>query len=163
MQVLQQLPSELERRNIGLVVLDSAAMLVRLEHDSRQFFERQQLLAEQASMLKQTAERFGIPVVVTNQVTGGGPEEQQRAALGVVWAHAVNTRLVMDQQGGVRRIRVCLSIASPLHRCTASSVWLLVPSGYLPFHRAFVHLITGRSRLHSHRCSRMKNEVLQSE
>jgi RAD51-like protein 1 len=108
MQVLRQLAEELHRRNVGLVVLDSVAMLARLEYDSRQVVTRQKLLAEQASLLKQAAERFCIPVVVTNQVTGGesGEAGQQRAALGVVWAHAVNTRLVMDQQAGVRRVRV---------------------------------------------------------
>ena len=110
MKVLKRLPDELQERNVGLVILDSVAMLMRLEYDSRQVAARQQSLAEQASLLKQAAERFAIPVVVTNQITGGadgsGGGDQQRAALGVVWAHAVNTRLILDQQDRVRRVRV---------------------------------------------------------
>ena len=96
------------------VILDSVAMLARLEYGTDQVAARQKLLAEQASLLKQAAERFSLPVVVVNQVTGGGdgtgPAGGQRAALGVVWAHAVNTRLVLDQQQNVRRVRVrCLA------------------------------------------------------
>lgn len=112
MKVLKRLPDELQERNVGLVVLDSVAMLMRLEYDTRQVAARQQNLAEQASLLKQAAERFHLPVVVTNQITGGssgdaqGAGDQQRAALGVVWAHAVNTRLILDQQDRVRRVRV---------------------------------------------------------
>ena len=123
MQVLRQLPAELERRNIGLVVLDSIAMLARLEHDSRAMIARQKLLAEQSSLLKQAAERFGIPVVVTNQVTAGtdASDGQQRAALGVVWAHAVNTRLVLDQHMGMRRLQVS-SCAVPA--CVTGLIWM---------------------------------------
>lgn len=117
MKVLKRLPDELQERNVGLVILDSVAMLMRLEYDSRQVAARQQSLAEQASLLKQAAERFAIPVVVTNQITGGadgsGGGDQQRAALGVVWAHAVNTRLILDQQDRVRRVRV----RARLERC----------------------------------------------
>ena len=107
MQVLSQMSGELEKRNVGLVVLDSVAMLARLEFDSRQIIARQKMLAEQANLLKQAAEHFNIPVVVVNQITAGSEEASgHRAALGVVWAHAVNTRLVLDQQQGVRRVRV---------------------------------------------------------
>ena len=74
----------------------------------------------QASRLKYLAEAFRIPVLVTNQVTtqwgeaaafgsggggGGGSEGHLTAALGTLWAHAVNTRLVLESlaggQGGV--------------------------------------------------------------
>ena len=54
-------------------------------------------------MLKQLAEDFAIPVIVTNQMTtkwtdiasdtGDESNEQLAAALGNTWAHSVNTRL----------------------------------------------------------------------
>jgi predicted ATP-dependent serine protease len=109
------------RRRVGLIVLDSVAMLARLEFGTDQVITRQKMLAEQASLLKQVAEQFDIPVVLTNQVTGGGNASgttgAQRAALGVVWAHAVSTRLVLDQQQHIRWLRVC-SIGSDLLHAT---------------------------------------------
>ena len=78
--------------------------------------DRQKILGQQASRLKFLAESFSIPVLVTNQVTtnisgsggggGGGGSNTSGgstngvlvAALGPMWAHAVNTRLVMAAQ-----------------------------------------------------------------
>ena len=81
---------------------------------------------KQAATLKLLAESFRIPVVVVNQVTAQmqGPttyafeagavpsnelaQGQLTAALGVMWAHAVNTRLVLETIADVRYIKVCL-------------------------------------------------------
>ena len=68
--------------------------------------DRQKILGQQASRLKFLAESFSIPVLVTNQVTtnisgsggGGNANGVLVAALGPMWAHAVNTRLVMAAQ-----------------------------------------------------------------
>lgn len=109
MDVLQHLPAELSRRRVGLVIVDSIAMLARLEFSQDDIPRRQRVLAQQAALLKQSAERFNLTVVVTNQITGGqgsGASDDQRAALGVVWSHAVNTRLVMEQRHGVHGMRV---------------------------------------------------------
>jgi RAD51-like protein 1 len=67
----------------------------------------------QASRLKYLAETFHIPVLVTNQVTthiggsfGGGSTGgggHLTAALGTLWAHAVNTRLVLEMVQGARQ------------------------------------------------------------
>jgi RAD51-like protein 1 len=66
------------------------------------------LLSVQASRLKYLAEAFSIPILVTNQVTtyigdssgGGGGGGHLTAALGTLWAHAVNTRLVLESVQG---------------------------------------------------------------
>ena len=77
-------------------------------------------------MLKSLAETFRIPVVVVNQVTAqmyaptshafqgsttSGSNRQQgthlTAALGTMWAHAVNTRLVLESAADVRYLKVC--------------------------------------------------------
>lgn len=109
MNVLQRLPGELSRRSVGLVIVDSIAMLARLEFSHDNVPRRQRMLAQQAALLKHSAEQFNLTVVVTNQITGGqgtGSSDGQRAALGVVWGHAVNTRLVMEQRNGVHCVRV---------------------------------------------------------
>jgi RAD51-like protein 1 len=65
----------------------------------------------QASRLKYLAEAFSIPILVTNQVTtyigdssagsgGSGGGGHLTAALGTLWAHAVNTRLVLESVQG---------------------------------------------------------------
>lgn len=102
-----------------IVFSSCCAALVRSEFGRAQLAERQALLGAQASRLKQLAEAFRIPVVVTNQVAGvrqdGGPRRgafgyappdapQQpapeapttAAALGTKWAHDVNTRLSLE-------------------------------------------------------------------
>ena len=79
---------------------------------------------QQAAILKSLAETFRIPVVVVNQVTAqmyapsshafqgtttstGRPAQTQlTAALGTMWAHAVNTRLVLESVADVRYIKV---------------------------------------------------------
>eukprot|EP00892_Ulva_mutabilis_P003147 jgi/Ulvmu1/12833/UM098_0015.1 len=109
MNVLQRLPVELSRRSVGLVIVDSIAMLARLEFSQEDIPRRQRVLAQQAALLKRSAEQFNLTVVVTNQITGGqgnGSGDGQRAALGVVWSHAVNTRLVMEQRNGINCVRV---------------------------------------------------------
>lgn len=112
MNVLQQLPSELAKRSVGLVIVDSIAMLARLEFSHDDIPRRQRYLAQQASLLKKSAEQFNLTVVVTNQIMGGqgmGSSDGQRAALGIVWSHAVNTRLVLEQRSGIRIVRVWLA------------------------------------------------------
>lgn len=106
MNILQHLPAELSRRRVGLVVVDSIAMLARLEFDKDDIPKRQRFLAQQAALLKQSAEQFNLTVVVTNQIMDGRGGDGQRAALGVVWGHAVNTRLIMEQRNSIRSIRV---------------------------------------------------------
>lgn len=105
MSTLDQLESLIIQQGVRLVVLDSAAALARKEYGREALAERQRLLAKQAAVLKQLAENFAIPVIVTNQMTthwadvapdtGEVSNEQVAAALGNTWAHSVNTRLEM--------------------------------------------------------------------
>jgi RecA/RadA recombinase len=114
MKLLGQLEVLVIEHGIRLVVLDSAAALVRKEFGRESMLERQRVLAKQAALLKRIAEIFCIPVFVTNQMTthrsaqlqqprdrGGcekGQHEEQHltAALGNTWAHCVNTRLELQ-------------------------------------------------------------------
>lgn len=115
MGVLQNLGTELEKRSVALIIIDSIAMLARIEMTQDDIPKRQRMLAQQAGLLKRAAEQFNLTVVTTNQVTAGfGDGTGQRAALGVLWSHCVNSRLVLEQSQGVRCIRVCSSAeASP--------------------------------------------------
>ena len=92
-------------KNVKLLLVDSVAAVARQEYSS--IVHRQAWLNQQASLLKYIAERFEIPVVVTNQVTtrfnshsDGGQENSSSLlpALGNTWSHCVNTRLVLDAE-----------------------------------------------------------------
>ena len=89
---------------------------------------RQAVLAEQAALLKKVAESFSITVLVTNQVTGafgvapvaGGPAAAAQApggrvvaALGPLWAHAVNTRVAMLGRNQRKWLEVAKSPSCP--------------------------------------------------
>jgi RAD51-like protein 1 len=105
LHVLESLEATIIDHHVKLIIIDSVAALARAEHAAGGIAERQRNLGQQASRLKYLAESFGIPVLVTNQVTtqmggSGGEGRGLTAALGVVWAHAVNTRLVLAQERG---------------------------------------------------------------
>eukprot|EP01025_Chloroclados_australasicus_P009142 TRINITY_DN13519_c0_g1_i1.p1 TRINITY_DN13519_c0_g1~~TRINITY_DN13519_c0_g1_i1.p1 ORF type:complete len:381 (+),score=30.17 TRINITY_DN13519_c0_g1_i1:135-1145(+) len=101
-----------------LVVLDGVAALARIEFDKDQLYDRQELIGRIAQKLKMLAAQYEIPVVVTNQVTANISSEntsgeENIAALGLKWAHAVNTRLVVEHCGLCRLSKVAKSPVSP--------------------------------------------------
>jgi RAD51-like protein 1 len=106
LQRLSGLEEALIDHAVRLLVVDSVAALARAEFGTGrgQIARRQELLGQIASVLKQQAERLHMAALVTNQVTtrmraddgadaGAGAAT---AALGVKWAHCVNTRLVLE-------------------------------------------------------------------
>jgi RecA/RadA recombinase len=121
---------------IRLIVIDSIAFHIRATmlmsvHDraragtsSQNPHQRQRaLLASLASHLSALASRYHVAVVAVNQMTTvkvdrprfGGPnvsEFTQVPALGEAWAHAVATRLLLQQRHG-RSSRTCQLVKSP--------------------------------------------------
>lgn len=94
--------------------MDSIAAPIRHDFDSSHSHQRQALLSQAANGLKMLANSFDIPIVVTNQVCSSYGQASKgqsvasssaslSAALGVSWAHAVNTRFVLeDGPGGLQ-------------------------------------------------------------
>ena len=91
--------------SIRCIIVDSIAALPRSEYSNDHIIQRQEMLGRQAIAMKAAAEKFCIPVVVTNQVTTRlSPSETEdgygsyiTAALGTKWAHCVNTRIMLHQ------------------------------------------------------------------
>ncbi|CAG9466450.1 unnamed protein product [Pedinophyceae sp. YPF-701] len=133
---IEDLQGTIIDRDVKLIILDSVAIFARTEYGRDSVQERQRNLGQQAAALKHLAESFRIPVLVTNQVTtaigpsathgvasGVVPDAAQAggrltAALGAQWAHAVNTRLVLEHTAGARWVRVakspmCAAVAVP--------------------------------------------------
>ena len=91
-------------KNVRLLLVDSVAAVARQEYSS--IVHRQQWLNKQASLLKFIAERFDIPVIVTNQVTttfrSSSNNSNLLPALGNTWSHCVNTRLLLNATKEIR-------------------------------------------------------------
>ncbi|XP_048841770.1 DNA repair protein RAD51 homolog 2 isoform X1 [Brienomyrus brachyistius] len=136
---LQNLEEDIISCRAGLVVLDSVASVVRKEFDPSlpgNLTHRSNLLGKQAATLKYLAQEFGIPVVLTNQITtnlsdlkpatsfkwnsleGSSLAAEDSgyvtAALGNTWSHSVNTRLIVQYvDAHCRQIIVAKSPVAP--------------------------------------------------
>lgn len=129
------MPPDSDSEQVKLVIIDSIASLLRAEFGGRDgAIRRAEMLGQQISLLKQLAERMQIVVLVTNQVTtimimgdddatagrgGARPSTSGPtlgAALGVKWAHAVNTRLQLESAGGERWVCIAKSPMAPAVR-----------------------------------------------
>eukprot|EP00798_Chlamydomonas_sp_ICE-L_P006745 gene6745-3418_t len=116
-----------------LVVVDSVAAVARADFGGagwQNTANRNKALGQLAAQLKHLAETFRIPVIVTNQlvfelvlvlVLERLQQQQQgqskskgtlTAALGTMWAHNVNVRLILERSGEHRYLRVAKSPAS---------------------------------------------------
>ncbi|XP_077239596.1 DNA repair (Rad51) family protein isoform X2 [Tasmannia lanceolata] len=133
---LQQIKLSLLQNQVKLLIIDSMAALVSGEYERDKRAPTQHSLGWHVSFLKSLAEFSRIPIVVTNQVRAQSKDEtfcypfqvQNRdetvkiperleshlvAALGINWAHAVTTRLVLEAHSGQRFIKVAKSPTSP--------------------------------------------------
>nr|XP_043622989.1 DNA repair protein XRCC3 homolog [Erigeron canadensis] len=130
LDVLLQLGSRLEkgnetRLNVKLIVIDSIAALFRsdFENNAGDLKKRASLFFKISSVLKTYANRFGIAVVLTNQVVDlmgdndglsgvrvGNLEEMYTSgrrvcpALGLSWANCVNSRLFLSMNEVVEAV-----------------------------------------------------------
>lgn len=96
---------------VKLLILDSVTANFRGEYtasDKKGMADRGAELFDLGAELKSLADRFGLCVVVTNQVTGAmqptnssdGPwaEESSKPSLGLAWSNVVNTRLRLGKR-----------------------------------------------------------------
>eukprot|EP00823_Brevimastigomonas_motovehiculus_P001547 TRINITY_DN12093_c0_g1_i1.p1 TRINITY_DN12093_c0_g1~~TRINITY_DN12093_c0_g1_i1.p1 ORF type:complete len:319 (+),score=25.78 TRINITY_DN12093_c0_g1_i1:71-1027(+) len=117
LELIKAMEESIIERSVKLIILDSIASPVRIQFASS-MIQRQELLGQVASYLKTISETFHIPVVITNQVTTKkrkqGEDSFVTAALGVSWAHAVNTRMVLEQ-GSSENTRLIRVVKSPMY------------------------------------------------
>lgn len=118
MDTLASMENVIIASNVKLIILDSVASSFRREFDKTSIAERQALLIDQAQTLKKLTELYNIPCLVSNQVTANISDSTVTAALGPMWAHAVNTRLVLECIGGEgvgsRRLHIAKSPIAPV-------------------------------------------------
>jgi len=112
-------------KGVRLVVVDSVAALARREFDTAlrgDMQARTELLNRMSAHLKLIADTFRVPVLVTNQVRSmprgqrgdAAVDEELTPALGVSWAHSVNTRLYLSKGvAGERQMTIMKSSVAP--------------------------------------------------
>ncbi|CAJ1840520.1 unnamed protein product [Sphenostylis stenocarpa] len=124
-------------RPVRIIVIDSIAALFRsdFENTGSDLRRRSSLFFGISGGLRQLAKRFGLAVVVTNQVvdfigdgdvrvgnlSNGLYSSGRRVcpALGLAWAHCVNSRVFLsrDEDGPVRRRKMSVVFAPHLPHC----------------------------------------------
>lgn len=68
MENVQRFENICEKKDIGLIVLDSLVTLYRLELNSDSVKETNRVLANQLSLLSSLSRKYKIPVLITNQI-----------------------------------------------------------------------------------------------
>jgi RecA/RadA recombinase len=102
---LKDIEDLIAEKHIGLIIIDSVASLVRGTGAQANIQQRQMQLNMCSAALKRMSHNYGVAVLVSNQVMSskgdasddGSANFNVGAALGLVWAHAVNTRLVLER------------------------------------------------------------------
>lgn len=125
---LEYLPQFLEQhlpqpaRPIRLVVVDSIAFHYRCTNSD--YLGRSRSLSNVASLLSGMATKYNLAVVAVNQMTTkiSGDNSRVVPALGESWAHAVTTRIMIEQQNPNQQesIRLCRLVKSPHKPCSVS-------------------------------------------
>ncbi|XP_078446135.1 RAS associated with diabetes protein 51C [Wolffia australiana] len=102
-----------EHEDVKLIVIDSITFHFRQDFDD--FAHRTRLLSGISLKLMKLAKRFGLAVVLLNQVTTKFIDGsfQLTLALGESWSHACTNRLVLYWQGNERWARVDKSPSLP--------------------------------------------------
>lgn len=127
--LVKSFESSLAADNVGLIVLDSISDVVRGEHVS--IVERQQNIAKVANALKQLADSYQLPVIVTNQVMGT-LDNGTVASLGTMWYHLLNMRLLLSVSDVDKSKRQVEIVKSP-EACEAAHLYTIDSSGIAPF------------------------------
>jgi RecA/RadA recombinase len=91
-----QLEELVIEHSVKCIIVDCITSPVTNQYDSTEMPQRQDMLNQVAIKLKLLAHQFNIPVVITNQTRTRSYET--KAALGTLWSHAVNTRMMLAQQ-----------------------------------------------------------------
>jgi DNA repair protein RadB len=96
-----------DERKIGLVVLDSAAMLYRLEFaKGREGYDINREFGLQLSYLTEIARRKGIPVLITNQVYTDLDDGNTKMVGGDMLRYAAKCLIELQKLAGGNRVAV---------------------------------------------------------
>eukprot|EP01035_Chromulina_nebulosa_P017137 gene17137-22651_t len=104
------LPELVQRRNVGLVIVDSIAGIVRSEYDTsnkENMIHRSNILFRISKQLKWLADTFNLAIVVVNQVSQSISKQNQsriKPSLGLAWSHCINARIMLSRNDVISRM-----------------------------------------------------------
>ena len=127
MATLESLPQFLDHhhqppsRPIRLVVVDSVAFHFRAS--TMDYTARSRSLSKVASLLSGMASKYHLAALVVNQMTTKVNDDTSEyvPALGASWAHAVTTRLIVEQPDPQKSMRLCRLVKSPHKPCSVAN------------------------------------------
>eukprot|EP00871_Galdieria_phlegrea_P005569 jgi/Galph1/6012/GphlegSOOS_G4658.1 len=112
MELLIHIAAKMVEENFGLLIVDSATALFRVDYSGRgELSERQQKLNRFMSQLLKLSEQFNLAVMITNQVmstpdgsAGMFVADPKKPVGGHVVAHASTTRIMLRKGRGEQRV-----------------------------------------------------------
>jgi len=111
---LAEIDSMLIEQKAVVFVIDCLATLARRSFDPANVPERQAFLARVSSRVKTVCEALQVAALVTNIQTKEG--DASTVALGELWAHCVNTRIVLSSHDSDHVFRIMKSPRVPLYK-----------------------------------------------
>ncbi len=95
----------LVNEQIGLIVVDTIAMLYRLElGKSKKIYEPNRELGKQISLLTEIARKKKIPILITNQVYSGFDKEEIKMVGGDIIKYASKCIIILNKENGSRSL-----------------------------------------------------------
>lgn len=101
------LPKLLASKNVGTIIIDSIAALIRSEYDHTENITKSQVLQKLGAALKQFISKYNVIICCINQMTANmndafsSPavliDSNLSPALGLTWASIVSTRLLITR------------------------------------------------------------------
>ena len=122
LQLLLKLNSD-----IKLLIIDSLAALFRVEYNKDESNNRTNDLKSIGATLHNLINQYGLTVICTNQMTADFSTNSAQPALGLMWSHMINMRLVLTRDESVDNMAGFCPFGNPVPRIMKTSLAPHIP------------------------------------
>lgn len=103
--------------DVKLLIIDSLAALFRVEYNSDEQSERTSDIKSIGTSLHTLINQYGLTVICVNQMTANFTTGSAQPALGLLWSHMINMRLVLARDESVDNKAQYSPHMIPVPRC----------------------------------------------